>query len=424
MKVQRYKGSRDLLPDDIARFRYVEQVFRSCCQSWGYDEIRTPTLEYLHLFTSTGTLTPSMLNKVYSFLDWDGWSGERVVLRPEGTIPAARLYIENSKPSSLAKLFYVENIFSFEETGKESRERWQCGVELIGSDKPSADVELILLALETLERLGIKEVKLCLSHAGLIKALLRESGLTPAREIQIFDRILDGDTEIVREIIKNNPQLRDSLPLLFELRGKSPGFLENLKVSLTKASPNLKPNMENFITIAQLLTDMGCKYQIDIASGKGFEYYTGIIFQVYLGSQKLGGGGRYDDLIPLLGGSNTPASGFAIYIDQLMSFLPPGDFRGDVSKRILVRNGIDEFRGWKLSFEIISLLQEAGYIVEFDQGYEEVTEHRWIVKIQEEGGRLFFLLTDQVSGKNLEANSPTMILSLLQGTNANKAGPS
>jgi len=424
MKVQRCKGSRDLLPEDIARFRYVEQVFRSCCQRWGYKEIRTPTLEYLHLFTSAGTLTPSMLNKVYSFLDWDGWSGERVVLRPEGTIPAARLYIENFKPSGLAKLFYVENIFSFEETGKESRERWQCGAELIGSNKPSADVELVLLALETLERLGIKEVKLCLSHAGLIKALLRESGLTPSKEIQIFDRILDGDTEIAREIIKDNPQLRDSLPLLFELRGKSPGFLENLKVSLTKASPNLKLSMENFITIAQLLTDMGCKYQIDIASGKGFEYYTGIIFQVYLGSQKVGGGGRYDDLIPLLGGSDTPASGFALYIDQLMSLLPSGDSGEDASKMILVRNEIDGVKGWKLSFEIVSLLREAGYIVELDQGYKELTEHQWILKIQEEGERLFFLLTHQASGKSLEADSPTGILSILQGTNANKAGSS
>jgi histidyl-tRNA synthetase len=110
----------------MASFRHVEDAFRSSCLKWGYEEIRTPTLEYLHLFTSTGTLTPSMLSKVYSFLDWDGWSGERVVLRPDGTIPTARLYIESLSQASPAKLFYVEDIFSFEETGKESRERWQC----------------------------------------------------------------------------------------------------------------------------------------------------------------------------------------------------------------------------------------------------------------------------------------------------------
>ena len=96
MKNQRCKGARDLLPDDTHRFRYIEDTFRDSCLKWGYQEVKTPTLEYLHLFTAVGTLTPSMLNKVYSFLDWDGWSGERVVLRPDGTIPVVRLYIENS----------------------------------------------------------------------------------------------------------------------------------------------------------------------------------------------------------------------------------------------------------------------------------------------------------------------------------------
>lgn len=166
MGTQRCKGSRDLLPQDMAGFRYIEEVFRSCCLKWGYKEVRTPTLEYLHLFTSAGTLTPSMLSKVYSFLDWNGWSGERVVLRPEVTIPTARLYIENLKKHPLAKLFYVENTFSFEETGKESRERWQCGTELIGYAEPAADVELILLALEVLGKLGCKEMELSLAHAG------------------------------------------------------------------------------------------------------------------------------------------------------------------------------------------------------------------------------------------------------------------
>ena len=102
MRVQRCKGTRDLSPGEMAGFRLIEGVFRGCCLKWGYKEVRTPTLEYLHLFTSTGTLTPSMLSKVYSFLDWDGWSGERVVLRPDGTIPVARLYIDTMEEKELA----------------------------------------------------------------------------------------------------------------------------------------------------------------------------------------------------------------------------------------------------------------------------------------------------------------------------------
>ncbi len=151
MKIERCKGFRDLSPKEMAKFRLIEGIFRDCCLKWGYQEVRTPTLEYLYQFTSVGTLTPGMLRRVYSFLDWDGWSGERVVLRPDGTIPVARLYIDSMK-KGLSRLFYVTNIFMFEETGKKSRERWQCGAELIGINSPIADVELIALALDVLQR--------------------------------------------------------------------------------------------------------------------------------------------------------------------------------------------------------------------------------------------------------------------------------
>ena len=125
MKIQRCKGSRDLSPEEMRRFRLIEGTFRDCCLKAGYEEVRTPTVEYLHLFTATGTLTPGTLRRVYSFLDWDGWSGERVVLRPDGTIPVARLYIDAMKKAELAKLFYITNVFIFEETGTKTRERWQ-----------------------------------------------------------------------------------------------------------------------------------------------------------------------------------------------------------------------------------------------------------------------------------------------------------
>ena len=87
MRVQKCKGTCDLSTEEMRRFRFIEGAFRNSCGKWGYQEVRTPTIEYMHLFTSTGTLTPGKLSKVYSFLDWDGWSGERVVLRPESTIP-------------------------------------------------------------------------------------------------------------------------------------------------------------------------------------------------------------------------------------------------------------------------------------------------------------------------------------------------
>src|SRR3970040_1972343 len=91
-EVLRCRGMWDLLPGDMFRFRRLAQAFRAVCLGGGYQEVRTPTIEYLHLFTAAGTLSPQMLGRVYSFLDWDGWSGERVVLRAGSTSPAGRLY--------------------------------------------------------------------------------------------------------------------------------------------------------------------------------------------------------------------------------------------------------------------------------------------------------------------------------------------
>ena len=217
---QRCKGARDLLPQDTERFRYIEDAFRSSCVNWGYQEVRTPTLEYLHLFTAAGTLTPSMLNKVYSFLDWDGWSGERVVLRPDGTIPVARLYIENLSKQEISRLFYVTNVFAFEETGKENRERWQCGIELLGDAKPTSDVEIIMLAVEILRNLHIEDIKVQLSHAGLLKSLIKEMKLEPDKETTLLNEIRDGNWKILEKIKANNPDIKRLISLLLDFEGK------------------------------------------------------------------------------------------------------------------------------------------------------------------------------------------------------------
>src|SRR5690348_15425358 len=145
----RCPGMHDLGPEEMARFRRIEEVFRNSCESWGYREIRTPVIEHLHLFTSAGTLSPQTLDRVYSFLDWDGWSGERVVLRPDSTIPAARLYSERLDRERVAKLFYRQSVFRFTD-GDAPREEWQCGVELIGDTGRSGDLDLVTLALDAL----------------------------------------------------------------------------------------------------------------------------------------------------------------------------------------------------------------------------------------------------------------------------------
>ena len=410
MRVQRCKGTRDLSPEEMTRFRLIEGAFRDCCLKWGYEEVKTPTLEYLHLFTSTGTLTPSMLGKVYSFLDWDGWSGERVVLRPDGTIPVARLYIDSMQDKGLAKLFYVTNIFRFEETGKEARDRWQGGAELIGVSSPLADIELIMLALEILSKVGIKDIELRLSHAGLVRALLAKLELSPGEQTKIFDQILDGDIEALARIKPEKPELGRALSSLLDLKGKSSGFLKNLKSLFTQDLPELEPPLNDFVNIVDLLEAMGYRYQIDITSVRGFEYYTGVIFQLFIGEDKVGGGGRYDALIPLMGGGDIPASGFGLYFDHLMNLIEPATLAKPLAQRVLVKA---EPEVLKRGFALAGYLHEAGYVAELQLGGQEPANLRWRLDVQRKAP--LFVLTDQISHQKVEAQNASEVLKLLGG---------
>ena len=394
----------------MAGFRLIEGIFRDCCLKWGYREVRTPTLEYLHLFTSTGTLTPGRLGRVYSFLDWDGWSGERVVLRPDGTIPIARLYIDSMEKEKLAKLFYVTNVFIFEATGKETREKWQCGAELIGAGSPMADVELVTLALEVLKRLRLDSIELKLSHAGLIRALLGKLKLSPEEQTKVFDLMLDGNIEALSELKPDQPELGRTLLPLLDLKGKSSASLKKLKALPAPDLTQLQPYIDDFINITELLEAVGCDYQIDLASGRGFEYYTGVIFQIFQSGERIGGGGRYDALIPLMGGKDIPACGFALYLDRLMNLVKPAALAEPPRQKVLVKTKPEAV---KEGFSTAERLREAGYRVEFYLGAQAEADFDWALDVQTKAPK--FILTDQGKRKKFEAQTINEVLKLLKG---------
>jgi histidyl-tRNA synthetase len=403
MKVEKCKGMRDLFPADMEKFRLANEIFRDSCRKWGYEEVRTPTLEYLHLFTSAGTLTPSMLGKVYSFLDWDGWSGERVVLRPDATIPVARLYIESLSDKELAKLFYIANTFIFEETGKKNREKWQSGAELIGMGSPLADVELITLAMEVLKRLGFADIELKLSHAGLTRGILQKLGLNPEVQNQIFDRLLDGDPAVISQLRAEKPELA---PLL-ALHGKTSGFVKNLASSMALDMPELKPQIDDFVFIADSLQSEEQLYQIDIASVRGFEYYTGVMFQILIGDERVGGGGRYDALIPAMGGKKAPASGFALDLDLLFKLMetPAPSPLPKISLKM-------DSNTSKSGFEIADILREAGYIVKIHLGGKGPTDTTWELLLRASSPRI--VLADLIKHKKYELQNSKEILEILE----------
>ena len=224
------------------------------------------------------------------------------------------------------------------------------------------------------------------------------------------------------EIKPRSPELGKSLSLLLDLKGKSPGFLQNQRALLAQALPALKPSIDDFVGIAELLDALGCGYEIDIASGRGFEYYTGVMFQFFVGGERVGSGGRYDALVPMMGGGEVPASGFALYIDRLMGMLVPETSRMVPQQRILIRAEPAEPLILKSCFEVAPVLREAGYEAELDLGIQGASEWRWLLVVRGEAPSL--VLIDSVKGGRFEANSVAEVLRLLEECGAVEAGHS
>ena len=374
---QRSHGMRDILPDEMERVRAVTEAFAATCRAWGYREIRTPVIEPLHLFTSAGTLSPQTLDRVYSFLDWDGWSGERVVLRPDSTIPAARLYAEHLDGGRVAKLFYSQNVFRFTDDGSD-REETQCGVELIGDTASRGDVEVVLLALDALAPLALPDMTLQLSHAAIVRAVLAAASLSADEQASAYDRLLDGDMTVVDEIEARLPQLNAPLRMLFEIDGQGSGYITNLRAPLVSAIPALAGPLDELEFVVTALEARGCTPSIKAVLARSFEYYSGLVFRIEADGQRLVAGGRYDELIGLVGGKQVPASGFAMYVAPVVEMMTPRARIAD-ERRIVVRADIASATALAAAYAAADRLREMEFAVETIEGMHSIPTHRLVV---------------------------------------------
>jgi histidyl-tRNA synthetase len=379
---QRSRGMRDLLPEEMERLRAVEDAFARTCRAWGYREIRTPAIEPLHLFTSAGTLSPQTLDRVYSFLDWDGWSGERVVLRPDSTIPTARLYAERLDGGRIAKLFYAQSVFRFTDDGS-SREEWQCGVELIGDTGGAGDAELALLALETLRAAGLIDITIRLSHAGLVRAVLAAAGLSAEEQSAAYARLLDGDLTIVDEVEARLPQLNAPLRMLFDIEGTGSGYIANLRGSLAGAIPALSGPLDELASTIAVLEARGVRPTIQTVLARSFEYYSGLVMKLDAAGARVAIGGRYDHLIGLVGGRSVPASGFALYLGNILNILPASHGGGGGPRIVVQADGATGGRDPALLaslYDTAARLRGAGLHVETIDGMHSTPTHRLICR--------------------------------------------
>lgn len=315
MTVNRPRGTRDFLPADTARRRYVESVMRDVVRKWGYSEIITPTFEHLDLFTLKSG--EGIVGELYNFSDK---GGREMTLRPELTAPVMRLYVNElqSFPKPL-KLFYFENCFRYERPQKgRFREFWQFGVELIGSGKPDSDAEIIALADALLKAVGVKgDMKL--GNLAVIRTLLNglESEIV-SKVMRLVDKKEYAGLEALLEEIGAEEQLKSDLFHLIKLEGRY------ILPEVIKIVGNI-PELVSFEKTLKLLDAYGVDYSLDFGIARGLDYYTGMVFEVYaegLGAQKqVCGGGSYQ-LIQLFGGGDVPSTGFGIGFDRIMEICP------------------------------------------------------------------------------------------------------
>ena len=303
----RARGMRDLLPERMRAFRRVEDAFRQAAGRWGYEEIRTPTVESYSLFTSAGALSPEMLADAYTFLDWDGWSGERVVLRYDSTIPVVRAAADAGLALP-ARLFYVQSVFR----GAEGEE-WQCGLEYLDAPPVAGDLEALAVAADAFAALSLP-VDARLTHAGVARAAVDAAGLTDtlARRA-LLDDVAGHGLAAVRDAFADRPGALAFIQTALGGSGRLP-LVDNLIALARNGLPGAVAPLEELREVAAALAETGRAVAIDFTLPFDFEYYSGVIWELRGEGGAWGRGGRYEPSGP---GAPASACGFALDADRL-----------------------------------------------------------------------------------------------------------
>jgi histidyl-tRNA synthetase len=309
--IQAPRGTFDVLPEDAARRAVLEEHAHKVLGAAGYRRIETPTFESTELFArGVGESTDIVQKEMYTF---DDGGGRSLTLRPEGTAPVCRAYLEHGmhKLPQPVKLWYLSSFFRSEAPQRgRYRQFWQVGVEAIGSDAPETDAELIVLLAELLELLGARETRLRLSSLGTAETRAQYREELAAFLRQHRDRL---SPEVVARIELNPMRAFDaSDPLTRETMRDAPTLLGRL-------APD---DAAHFARVRELLDDADVRYELDPTLVRGLDYYSRTVFEFAsdaLGAQSgVGGGGRYDGLIEELGGAPTPASGWAAGVERML----------------------------------------------------------------------------------------------------------
>lgn len=370
--LQTPRGLGDLVGKEVALTRKLEEKLGKLISSWGYQEVRTPTIEFADVLAkgSEGELAEAFL-----FVDRQG---DLVSLRPEMTTPCARLLSSRllTQPLPL-RLFYGANVFRYEEPQEgRNREFRQIGVELAGLPAPVGDAEVVALAISAFEAVNLQNFQFALSHVGILEGLLEASGIEKALHHELLDLLRRGEfvayrklvselaTGTIGEILEELPRLRGEASLLTELEAKLAKEPSSIGVGNTRRALFELSGILELIEIYGL----GSHVKVDLGMVKDFTYYTGFIMEGY--SADLGytiaSGGRYDQLLKSFG-RPAPATGWALGVERLLLALErQGGLELQEKTMILVTPQAGTTEHWEEALATIVKLRDEGYCVELN----------------------------------------------------------
>lgn len=305
------KGTKDMMPDQAYKWHYIEEAFADICRRYGFSEIRTPIFEHTELFKrGVGGTTDIVQKEMYSFTDY----GDRnITLKPEGTSPVVRAYTEHKLFAAVqpTKLYYNIPCFRYEkpQSGR-LREFHQFGIETFGTSDMMADAEIISLAKDFLEEMGITDIELRINSVGCPQC--RKKHREALREF--LKPKYDDLCSTCKDRYEKNPMriLDCKSPVCQELIKGAPMMLDYLCDDCRDAFEDLKKNLDA----------MEIQYVVDPAIVRGLDYYTKTAFEFV--TEKIGaqgtvcGGGRYDHLVEEIGGPETPGVGFGLGKERLL----------------------------------------------------------------------------------------------------------
>jgi histidyl-tRNA synthetase len=371
------RGMRDFLPEEAKMMKYIEGKARKTAELYGYKEIITPVVESYKLLAAKAGEEVRL--RMYAFNDL---GGRMVALRPELTPSVARLVATTLKNEPRPfRLFCMGSLYRYDEPQQgRYREFWQSDFELMGSDKPEADAEIIMLTNSLMESVGLKKFVFKVGHVGVLRGILSQEKVDDKTEnavMQLMDKKqYDEALKLVNDAGASKKCIT-TVRKLTELKGgKVFRIIEKMK-EYVKSYEKAVDAAENLQEILKLVLESECKIDMTVDAGfsRGLEYYTGMIFEVYAQELDvaLGGGGRYDRLIELFGGESTPAVGVAHGLDRIMLAMQKQKtmLKREEEKRVMVIPIKDELMGKAL--EISRMLRDAGMPVEVEVMRRRVT---------------------------------------------------